>query len=133
MQTEPGWRDVTVKVENIGRKLFAADGMLSELQNKIKALMTSPDRGPEDYIRDDEERVTIPVRWLERALRPGGGYHEGGDKNLKAVVLGCTITLLSAFVIGAWKLSNDQAAFVAQVTEWQKSIERRIDALERRP
>jgi hypothetical protein len=49
------------------------------------------------------------------------------------VIVGCTITLLSAFVIGAWKVSNDQAAFVAEVREWQKSIERRVDVLERRP
>jgi hypothetical protein len=94
----------------------------------------SPERGPQDYPPwDDERRILINIIRRQNERAGGGNYNEAPKSHLTAIVIGCTITLLSAFVIGAWKLSNDQAAFIAQVTEWQRSIERRIDALERRP
>jgi hypothetical protein len=133
---DSGWREVDIKVEGLGRKVFAADSMLSRLQAKIRRMVMSPapDRGPSDFAQEEDERILLPVHLVERLMKHnGGGYHEGGDKHVKAVIVGCTIALLSAFVIGAWKVSNDQAAFVAEVKEWQKSIERRLDALERRP
>jgi hypothetical protein len=137
---ESGWREVDIKVEGLGRKVFAADSMLSRLQARIKGMLskTAPDRGPADYAEDASESD------FERGVRVGaryGGYREApkGDGNLKAIILGCTITLLSAFVIGAWKLSNDSAAFRAEFIEWKQATtrwmeqnERRLDRLENR-
>lgn len=120
--------------DTITRLRFRLDAMCERVK-RIWAAMHEADRGPGDYPPwVDERRILIDIIRKQTSSAGGGDYNEAPkEPHTKAVILGCTITLLSAFVIGAWKLSNDQAAFVAQVTEWQKSIERRIDALERRP
>ena len=129
---ESGWREVDIKVEGLGRKVFAADSMLTRLQARIRGMLSkaAPDRGPVDYAEDAESD-------FERGVRVGaryGGYREApkGDGNIKAVIIGCTITLLSAFVIGAWKLSNDSAAFRAEFIEWKQATTRWMDQNEKR-
>lgn len=128
MEREPESHDATIRV---GRNLWTLHGMthrvleaLGIAQSKAQSLA---ERGPEDYAESD----------FERGMRAGarhGGYHEAPkpDNNIKAVIIGCTITLLSAFVLGAWKLSNDSAALRAEFNEWKTSTSRWMDANERR-
>lgn len=89
-----------------------------------------PDYTPQD---DDIRRLASIVERLAQRP-PDNGYHEGPkDSNTNAVIIGCTITLLCALVIGAVVFSNEFSAFKAQVLEWQKSTDRRLETLERRP
>lgn len=117
-----------------GRKLWSLHGMTHRILEKLgiaesKALALA-DRGPVDYAEGAESE-------FERGMRAGiryGGYRESpkGDGSLKAIIIGCTITILSAFVIGAWKLSNDSAAIRAEFTEWKQATTRWMDQNERR-
>jgi hypothetical protein len=118
-----------------GRKLWSLHGMTHRILEKLgvaesKALALA-DRGPDpDYAEGAESE-------FERGMRAGirfGGYREApkGDGSLKAIIIGCTITILSAFVIGAWKLSNDSAAIRAEFTEWKQATTRWMDQNERR-
>lgn len=98
-----------------------------------KLWMAALDRGPEDFVRDDEERIMLPVSLVDRLMKQnnGGGYHEG-DKNLKAVIIGCTITLLCGFIIGGWVLSNRVSALEAKFEVWQQWAQAQITAAEKR-
>jgi len=125
---------------NVSKKLFALDGMLTRILEKARMAMSRPERGPDpdvdirDLREDDDIRrlASLIERLVQR--QPDNGYHEGPkDSNTKAVVIGCTVTLLCAFVIGAIVFSNEFSAFKAQVLEWQKSTDRRLEMLERRP
>lgn len=125
------WHEVTVKT---CRNLFRIDGMVSRLLDSIglvqKKALSMAERGPTDYAEDVESE-------FERGVRVGaryGGYREApkGDGNLKTIIIGCTVTILSAFVIGAWKLSNDSAAIRAEFTEWKQATTRWMDQNERR-
>jgi hypothetical protein len=124
---EPGWHETKVTVD--GRKLFQGDGMMWQLLRKIRLALTMvAERGPEDYEAESD---------YERGMRAGarfGGYHEApkNENNLKAVIIGCTVTLLSAFVLGAWKLSNDSAALRAEFNEWKQATTRWMDQNDRR-
>lgn len=125
------WQEVTVST---GRNLWSIHGMthrvleaMGIMQNKAQALA---DRGPVDYPDERESE-------FERGIRIGaryGGYREAPkrDGNLKAIIIGCTVTLLSAFVVGAWKLSNDSAAIRAEFTEWKQATLRWMDQSDRR-
>lgn len=91
------------------------------------------DRGPDDFEHDDRDLAKLIVEAVKVGARHGG-YHEAPKGNgLKTVIVGCTATLLAAFIIGAWKLSNESAALRAELTEWKTAVERRLDLLERRP
>jgi len=133
MEREPeaqknGCHDATIKV---GRNLWTIHGMTHRILEALgivqdKALSMA-ERGPDDYDESD----------YERGMRAGaryGGYHEApkNENNLKAVIIGCTVTLLSAFVIGAWKLSNDSAAIRAEFTEWKQATTRWMDQNDKR-
>lgn len=140
-QDEPpkaGWQDVSVTVERIGRKVFTADGMLDTLLGKVRTMLNT--RGPEDYEKNERDLQSLILEAVKVGARHGG-YQEAPrpDSSLKAVIIGCTITLLSAGAIGAWKLSNDSAAIRAEFTEWKQATlrwmeqsEKRLDRLENR-
>lgn len=99
------------------------------------ATISDPNRGPADYDeREDTLRLLISIIRKQTEGAGGGNYNEAPkESNIKAVMIGCTITLLCAFIIGAVVFSNDFSSFKAQMTEWQKSTDRRLDELERRP
>jgi hypothetical protein len=129
--TKEDWQEVTVET---GRKLWTIHGMAHRVLEALGIVqsraLSMAERGPSDYADDTEND-------FERGVRVGaryGGYREApkGDGNLKAVIIGCTITLLSAFVIGAWKLSNDSAAFRAEFVEWKQATTRWMEQSERR-
>jgi hypothetical protein len=124
----------------VSKKLFALDGMLTRILEKARMAMGRPERGPDPDadIRDarDDDDIRRLASIIERLVQrqPDNGYHEGPkESGLKAIVIGCTITLLSAMIIAAFMLTNEFAAFKAQVNEWQKSTDRRLEMLERRP
>lgn len=132
--TAPAYHDVTVTLDSLSKRVWRADGFvahllesLSALGARVRALASMPERGPEDFTTNDFERGM-------RAAARYGGYREAPkpENNLKAVVIGCTCTLLSAFVLGAWKLSNDSAAIRAEFTEWKQATTRWMDQVDRR-
>ncbi len=133
MEREP----VCEKTISVGKKLFTLDGMVDRLLGKARDAMESraADRGPDPDAPDgDEERILIPVRLLDRL---GNNYQEAPrpprESNLKAIVIGCTITIVSAGVIGAIVLSNQFSALRAEFSEWKTATEHRLEQLERRP
>lgn len=93
------------------------------------------ERGPSDYPPwDDERKILINIIRRQTDSARGGNYTEGnGGKSTNAVVLGVGVTLLAAFVIGGWTLSNRVSALEAKVTAWQIATDRRLEMLERRP
>jgi hypothetical protein len=122
---------------SIARGLVHIHGMVHSVADVVSALAnkvrTLADRGPKDYVESEFERgVRTGVRY--------GGYHEkpnGGGGNLKAVIIGCTIVLISGGIAGAIAFSNQFSEFRGQVLQWQKSmeaqqkqVESRIDRLE---
>lgn len=129
--------ETTVRV---GKKIFVLDGMLTRVLEKAKMAMVRPDRDepPVDYARDDDD-IRRLCGMLERIMQrpPDNGYREGPreskNSSIKAVILGCTIAILSAGIIGGIALSNEFSALRAQVLQWQISTDRRLDNLERRP
>lgn len=129
------WHEARVTVK--AGDLFRGDGMMWALLRKIglaMGMVSQADRGPQDYVESD----------FERGVRAGarhGGYREApkGDGNLKAVIIGCTIVLVSGGIIGAITFSNQFSEFRGQVLQWQKSmeaqqsqVEMRLDRLENR-
>ena len=101
--------------------------------NALKAVgMRGPD--PDYTPQDDDIRRLAGIIERLSQRQPDNGYHEGPkESGLKAIVIGCTVTLLSAMIIAAFMLTNEFAAFKAQVNEWQKATDRRLEMLERRP
>lgn len=115
---KPGWQDVSVTVERIGRKVCT---MLNT-------------RGPEDYEKNERDLQSLIFEAVKLGAQ-NGGYHEapkGGDSSTKTVVLGVGITLLGAFIIGGWAVSNRVAALEARFTEWQSAITQRQNAQDQR-
>jgi hypothetical protein len=123
--------DTTIRV---GRNLWTLHGMTHRILESLGMVqsraLSLAERGPEDYAESD----------FERGMKAGaqyGGYREApkhpkNEGSLKTIIVGCTITLLSAVVIGAWKLSNDSAALRAELTEWKQATTRWMDASDRR-
>ncbi len=132
--------ETTVKV---GKKLFALDGMVDRILDKARSTMESRgDRGPDpDVPNEDEERILVPVRLLERFGR--GGYTEApkNDKDgLKGIIITCTVTLVSAGIVGVVVLSNNFSALRAEFDGWKQAMaeyraatNQRLDYLERKP
>lgn len=79
-----------------------------------------------DMPEDDLERL---VRLVSAVARPP----DSGLGQLKAVIVGVGTTLLAAFIVGAWILSNQFYALQAQVGEWEKATDARLVRLENRP
>lgn len=104
--------------------------VVSAMAGKVRSVADGPLRDPES---EYERGVKTGVRY--------GGYHEApkGDRNLKSVIIGCTIALISGGIVGAIKFSNQFSEFRGQVLQWQKSmeaqqsqVEARLDRLENR-
>lgn len=123
------------RLEVSAEKIKEVIAPLREQVEKLKGLlMAQPERGPVDYpAQDDDIRRLASI--IERIAQrpPDNSYREAPRGSPSAVMIGCTITLLCAFVIGAVVFSNEFSAFKAQVLEWQKSTDRRLEVLERRP
>lgn len=81
--------------------------------------MRDRDRGPQDFDPDDPRYLRAVIEGL---TRQNNGYHEKGQN---AWTAGIGATLLAAFIIGGWSLSNQVAASQAQ----QVSTQRQIDDL----
>lgn len=97
--------------------------------------MHETDRGPGDYSPppwDDERRILINIIRRQTDTAGGGNYNEAPKSPSNTVIIGCTATLLCALIIGAIASVNEFSAFRAQVSEWQKSTDRRLDILEHR-
>jgi len=105
------------------------------------AMQAEEPRGPLDYDAfADERRLLINI--IRKQTEKGGGnnYNEAPkESRLMAVVVGCTVTLLCAFIIGSVVFSNQFSALQAQVTEWKQATnewkaatDRRLDRLEQR-
>ena len=113
----------------------ASEAAMNGVRKAMQAIgMRGPD--PDFSPQDEDPQVRRLAGLLERALsrQPDNGYHEGPkESGLKAIIIGCTITLLSTMIIAAFMLTNEFAAFKAQVNEWQKSTDRRLEMLERKP
>lgn len=111
----------------------ASEAAMRGMRAAMKAVgMRGPD--PDYDPQDDDIRRLAGI--IERLAQrpPDNGYHEAPkESGLKAIIVGCTITLLSTMIIAAFMLTNEFAAFKAQVNEWQKSTDRRLEMLERRP
>lgn len=93
-------------------------------------------------MRDEHESFSDPpqdddihrLAGIIERLIDNSGYREAPqDNGLKSIVIGCTITILSAGIIGALVFVNEFSAFRGQVSEWQKSTDRRLEQLEHRP
>lgn len=81
---------------------------------------------PLDAPRDDLAEL---VRVIVSASRP----HDDSVKQLRAVIVGVGTTLLAAFVVGAWILSNQFYSLQAEFHEWKAFAEARLTRLENRP
>lgn len=86
-------------------------------------------RGPDDYDRRDE----IIERLVEAIHESKGDYHEKGNN---AWTAGIGATLLVAFILGGWSLSNQVAAEQAEQkanqlaqAQMQIATQRQIDDL----
>lgn len=116
---KPGWQDVSVTVERIGRKVFAADGMLDALLGKVRTMLNM--RGPDpDYPHGTD---------FERGFRAGaknagpsnfGGV--GGDTKWTTWVIGIVGMLIAAGVLGL-----TSAMFT--MTGRMASLETKVDML----
>jgi hypothetical protein len=71
----PGYHDVTVTLDHIGRKVFRIDGMLWDLFRRFRGLFSLAERGPNDFAESDFERG------MRAGARYGGGYHEAPKQN----------------------------------------------------
>lgn len=121
--------DVTVQVDNIGRKLFRADGMLTRLLQRIKGMlsMAHQDRGPTDYDEDaDTKRLLIGIIKEQAKRGNGSHYHEGGSGLLKWI-LGVLATLTVAVIVGGVTVYGRFTSLETKVEEWKTSAQRQID------
>lgn len=136
MEREPqSTHEATIKV---GRNLWSIDGMshraLGMTHRVLEALgvvqsraLSLAERGPQDYEETGYERGFS-------AGQRHGGYHEAPkrDGGLKAVIVGCTIALISGGIVGAITFSNQFSEFRGQVLQWQKSMEAQLKQVEAR-
>lgn len=122
------------KVEQIRLKASeVSEAAMRAVRAAMKAVgMRGPD--PDYPPQDDDIRRLAGIIERLAQRQPDNSYHEGPkDSGLKAIVITCTASILTAGILGGIILSNEFAALRAQVTEWQKATDRRLDQLERRP
>lgn len=80
-----------------------------------------------DY--EDEDDIRRLAGLIERlSQRPS--YQES-DRSTKTVVIGVGITLLGAFVIGGWALSNQVAGLAATMVAVQRQADSNTTRIER--
>ena len=124
--------DVTVRVDDVARKIFRADGMLSALLRKMKGmLMAAPERGPSDYSEDDDERRLLLRIIKDQVRRPRDGYQEGGGKILHWI-LGVLSALAVSSVVGIFVFWGQFNSLRSEVTEWKNAQQRQIDLAQQR-
>lgn len=82
------------------------------------------DRGPDDFDSNDPRYLRGIIEELIRTQR--GDYHEKGNNVWTA---GIGATLLTAFIVGGWSLSNQVAGNQAEEKAQQISTQRQIDEL----
>lgn len=104
----------------------------------LRSAMESRERGPDPDARlDEDDDIRRLASIIERLAQrpPSNDYNEAPkpEGNLKAVVIGCTVTIVSAGIIGVIVLSNNFSALRAEFTEWKTATEYRLQQLERRP
>lgn len=118
------------------KELFRADGHIMRAVRKLEELIAQgmrSERGPDpDTPLLGDEDVDRIVRL---AIKYGGNRYEEAPKEngIKAIIIGCTVTIISAGIIAVFVLGNQFSEFRGQVSEWQKSTERRLEMLERHP
>lgn len=119
------------------RELFRADGLIAKT---VERLRMANERGPEDF-SDNERDIRDLIFEAVRFGAQQNGYREApkGRGNESAVIIGCTVAVISAFMLGAWQVSMRVTAVEVQVKndsdrnrEWQLSTDRRLDRLENR-
>jgi hypothetical protein len=97
----PGYHDVTVTLDHIGRKVFRIDGMLWDLFRRFRGLFSLAERGPDpDYDSRSYERGFTAGR---RVVPPNIGGVNGNSKILTALVALNTALLIG---VGGWVLAT---------------------------
>jgi hypothetical protein len=132
---KPVWREATFSITRNLWSMHAMSHRVLEVLGLVSGKVLSMAEGS---FRDPESEY-------ERGRRDGqrysGGYQEApkGDGNLKSVIIGCTVVLVSGGIVGAITFSNQFSEFRGQVLQWQKSmeaqqkqVEARLDRLENR-
>lgn len=148
MEREPPkeeWQEVTVKVESLGRKVFAADGMLHRILEKLglaeSKAKSLADRGPEDYEKPDEDVAERVARILARKYASrhvtynngdGSSSHGNGEKRLLKWILGIVGSLFVLATVGGVTLYGEFTALRATVTTGMNAHEQRLNRVEQR-
>lgn len=140
MEREPpkeDWHEVTVTVENFGRKIFTADGMLAELLKRLRNALNA--RGPDPDYPEQDDDIRRLAHLIERlASRPPSppmrnGDDDGDGRDLKKWLAGVAAVLAVGFIVGGWTISNQVAAQSVKIdnlTEQMKSQNERITRIE---
>ena len=123
VKPESDWHDVTVTLDSAGKKAWRVDGMLHRIVeiagHALGRVRSMADRGPDDYAREDEERVVVPVRWLDRMMRQSPGGH-GSVNGSSSKLLNWLVTLNIAVTVAvsSWIVSNviEQGKQIAVLT-----------------
>jgi hypothetical protein len=111
---------------------FRLDGLREHVGRIWAAMHGNEERGPQDYPPwDDERRILINI--IRKQTESGGGGYTEAPKGSNTVIIGCTIAVISAGIVGGIALSNQFAALRAEFSEWKTATEYRLQQLERRP
>jgi len=133
--TSEGTADESLRASeaSVTKLRFELSGM-REWINRVWAAMQGADRGPDpDYTPfDDERRILVNI--IREQVKQGGGnnYNESGSSLLKWI-LGVLAMLTVSVVVGGITVYGRFTSLETRVSEWQKSTDRRLDILERRP
>jgi hypothetical protein len=141
MEREPpkeDWHEVTIKVESLGRKVFAADGMVDRLHQKLRRMLNL--RGPEDFEKPEEDIAERVARILAKkyATRQvtynngDGSSHGNGEKRLLRWILGVLSALVVLAIAGGVTLYGEFTALKATVTTGMTAHEQRLSRVEQR-
>lgn len=117
--------------EKIDRLTVPVRDAVQAAMNGLRAAMESrkTDRyvDPDAQIDDNDDDIRRLAGIIERLAQRPGGYNEAPkDGSLKAVIIGCTIVIVSAGIIAAFTLSNQFAEFRGQVIAWQIAADKRM-------
>lgn len=128
------WHEVTIRVESLGRKIFAADSMLAELLKKLRNLLHA--RGPDpDYPQQDDDirRLAHIIERLANRPPPSMRNGDGDGSDLRKWIAGVGVVLAAGFIAGGWTLSNQVAAQSVKIdnlTDQMKTQNERITRIE---
>lgn len=125
------WHEVTVKVESLGRKVFAADSMLAELLKKLRSMLHA--RGPDPDFASPDDDIRRLAHLIERLSRRPFNNGDGDGGDLRKWIAGVGVVLAAAFIAGGWTLSNQVAAQSVKIdnlTDQMKAQNERITRIE---